>query len=150
MQEGLLSFKYLEEEHDGLSLSKAMMEVLEDFGIAERLLGVTADNASNNTTMMSHMEQYYKEKYPNAGFSVIWNQIECLAHVLNLGAQQIFKNFKVPIDAETYEPGLTSMILDCMVSALSRLSFLCRKIRLSPKMRRLLKKISQEQVKYIN
>ena len=31
MQEGLLSFKYLEEEHDGLSLCKAMMEVLEDW-----------------------------------------------------------------------------------------------------------------------
>ena len=107
MQEGLLPFKYLEEEHDGLSLCKAMMEVLEDFGIAERLLGVTADNASNNTTMMSNMEQYYKENYRNAGFSVIWNQIECLAHVLNLGAQQILKNFKEPVDAETYEPGLT-------------------------------------------
>ena len=154
MQEGLLSFKYLEEEHDGLSLCKAMMEVLEDFGIAERLHGVTADNASNNSTMMAHMEQYYAEKYPSAGFSVIWNQIECLAYVLNLGAQQILKEFKEPIDAETYEPGIISMILgstssDSMVSALSRLSFLCRKIRRSPKMRRLLKKITQEQVHYI-
>jgi hypothetical protein len=150
-QEGLLAFKYLEEEHDGLSLCKAMMEVLEDFGIAERLLSVTADNASNNSTMMAHMEKYYKEKYPTARFSVIWNQIECLAHVLNLGAQQILKEFKEPIDAETYEPGFTSMILgssssDRMVSAVSRLSFLCRRIRLSPKMRRLLKK---DQVTYI-
>lgn len=107
MNEGLLCFKYLEEEHDGLSLSKAMIEVLEEFGIAERLLGVTADNASNNKTMMAHLEQYYNLKYPKSGFSVDWNQIECLAHVLNLGAQQILKEFKNPIDADTYEPGNT-------------------------------------------
>ena len=39
MQEHLLAFKYLESEHDGVSLSKAMIEVLEDYGIADRLLG---------------------------------------------------------------------------------------------------------------
>ena len=33
-------------------------------------------------------------KYPAAGFSVAWNQIECLAHVLNLAAQEILNNFK--------------------------------------------------------
>jgi hypothetical protein len=74
MQEGLLAFKHLKGDHDGLSLSKAMIEVLEELGIADRLLGVTADNASNNTTMMSYLETYYNEKYPNAGFSVDWNQ----------------------------------------------------------------------------
>lgn len=104
--------------------------------------------------MIAELEKCYKEKYPAAGFSVSWNQIECLAHVFNLGAQQILKEFKEPIDAETYEPGITSMMLgssssDSMASALSRLSFLCRKIRLSPKMRRLFKKITQEQVQYI-
>ena len=39
--------------------------------------------------MMAHMEDYYSEKYPEAGFSVAWIQVECMAHVLNLGAQQI-------------------------------------------------------------
>jgi hypothetical protein len=46
-QEALLAFKFLEREHDGQSLSKAFIAVLEDFDIADRLLGVTADNASN-------------------------------------------------------------------------------------------------------
>jgi hypothetical protein len=91
MKEELLAFKFLEGEHDGKNLSVAFIDVLEDFGIADRLLGVTADNASNNTTMMAHMENYYSEKYPEAGFSVAWNQVECMAHVLNLGAQQILK-----------------------------------------------------------
>jgi hypothetical protein len=59
----------LVEEHDGESLAKAFIEVLEDFGIAERLLGVTADNASNYSTMMANMETYCNENYHKAGFS---------------------------------------------------------------------------------
>jgi hypothetical protein len=58
MQDCLLSFKYLESEHDGVSFSKAMIEVLEDYGIADRLLGVTSDNASKNSTMVAEIEKY--------------------------------------------------------------------------------------------
>jgi hypothetical protein len=142
MKEELLAFKFLEGEHDGKYLSKAFIEVLEDFGIADRLLGVTADNASNNSTMLTHMEEYYYEKYPKAGFSVAWNQVECMAHVLNLGAQQILKEFKQPIDKDAYEAGSDSS--DNMVSEVSRLSFPCRKIRLAPKLRRLLETVCNE------
>lgn len=126
MKEELLAFKYLEGEHHGKSLSVAFIDVLEDFGIADRLLAVTADNASNNSTMLSNMEAYYDEHYPEAGFSVAWNQVECMAHVLNLGAQQILKDFKQPVDKDTYEAGSDSS--DDVVTAVSRLSFLCRKI----------------------
>ena len=148
MQQELLAFKYLEGEHEGKSLSVAFIDVLEDFGIADRLLAVTADNASNNSTMMAYMEKYYKENYPDAGFSVAWNQVECMAHVLNLGAQQILKNFKQPVDKDTYEASSDSS--DDMVTAISRLSFLCRKIRLAPKLRRLLEKVCNEkEVKYL-
>ena len=146
--EHLLAFKYLESEHDGLSLSKAMIEVLENYGIADRLLGVTCDNASNNSTMLAEIEKYYSVKYPDCGFSVSWNQVECMAHVINLGAQEILKNFKKPIDCETYAPDSDSS--DKLVSAVSRLSFLVRKIRVSPKLRRLLKKVCDEkEIKYL-
>ena len=148
MQEHLLAFKYLESEHDGVSLSKAMIEVLEDYGIADRLLGVTLDNASNNSTMLAEVEKYYAANYPGSGFSVVWNQVECMAHVLNLAAQQILKGFKQPIDSDTYDTSSDSA--DQLVSAVSRLSFLCRKIRSSPKLRRLMKKLCDEKnVKYL-
>ena len=58
MQDHLLAFKFLEGEHDGKSLSAVFIDILEDFGIADRLLGVTADNSSNNFTMMVHMEAF--------------------------------------------------------------------------------------------
>lgn len=57
MQQRLLAFKFFEEEHDGKSLSKEMIAVLLEFGIADRLLGVTLDNASNNTTMLLEVQQ---------------------------------------------------------------------------------------------
>jgi hypothetical protein len=143
MQEHLLSFKYLESEHDGVSLSKAMIEVLEDYGIADRLLAVTCDNAFNNSTMMAEIGKYYIDKYPDSGFSVVWNQVECMAHVLNLTAQQILKGFKQPIDSDTYDTSSDSDTYDTssdsadqLVLAVSQLSFLCRKIILSPKLRR--------------
>jgi hAT family C-terminal dimerisation region len=148
MKEELLAFKFLKGEHDGESLSVAFIDVLEEFGIAGRLLGVTADNASNNSTMLARMEVYYSKKYPEAGFTVAWNQVECMAHVLNLGAQQVLKEFQQPIDKDNSEPG--SDLSDAMVTAVSRLLFLCRKIRLSPKLRRLLETVCREKdVKYL-
>ena len=148
LQEGLLAFKFLEGEHDGKSLSNAFISVLEELGIAERLLGVTADNASNNSKMMSYLEQYYDTKYPAAGFSVAWNQIECLAHVVNLAAQEILNNFKQPIESDAYV--VEDDASDAIVSAVSRLAFLVRKIRLSPKLRRLMQIVCEEKkVKYL-
>ncbi len=130
----MLAFKFLEREHDGESLLKAMIEVLDDYKITDRLLGVTADNTSNNSTMISFVEAHFKKIYPDAWFSVSWNQVECMAHVLNLGAQQLLKQFKQPVEKETHEAGSDSS--DDMVTAVSRLSFICRKIRLSRLMQR--------------
>ena len=119
-----------------------MIEVLEDLKIAPRLLGVTADNASNNITMMAFVEEYYQVNYPESAFSVAWNQVECMAHVINLAAQQVLKNFKQAVDTEQYVSGCDPS--DKMVTAVSRLSFLVRKIRRSPKIRRLMIRICNE------
>lgn len=142
LQEGLIAFKYLQGEHDGESLGKELLSDLDDLDITDRLLGVTADNASNNTTMLQYVESHYRERCPNSAFSVNWNQIECMAHVLNLAVQQILKFFKQPIDSEKYQPHSGSS--DRMVTAVSRLSFICRKIRASPKLRRILENVCNQ------
>lgn len=139
-QERLIAFKYVEGEHDGINLCNEIMLLLERFGIVEKLMGITADNASNNTTMIKEMEKVYKDKYPSSEFTLTWNKIECLAHIINLAGQALFKNFKEQVDPETYIENNS----DPMVSALSRLSFLVRRIRLSPKMRRIMKTICQD------
>jgi hypothetical protein len=90
--------------------------------------------------MLEYVETYYDEKYPDSCFSRQWNQVECMAHVLNLGAQQIFKNFKQIVDKDEYKVNSA----DPLVTAVSRLAFLCRKMRDSPKLRRGLKKVAQD------
>jgi hypothetical protein len=76
------------------------------------------------------------------------NKIECFAHIVNLAGQQILKNFKNPVDLDNYEPDYSA---DVMNTALSRLSFLVRKIRRSPKLHRLMEMICQEhKMKYLN
>jgi hypothetical protein len=142
VQDRLLAFKLLEVEHDGLSLANAFIDVMNDFDLTNRLLGVTADNASNNSTMMVQLEDYFSRNYASSGFSVAWNQIECMAHVINLGAKEILKCFKEPVDTEEYEPDSDSK--DYLVSAVSRLSYLVRKIRRSPKLRREMKQICDD------
>jgi hypothetical protein len=69
----------------------------------ELLRKITADNASNNTTMIKEMEKVYREKYPDAEFTLIWSKIECMAHIINLAGQALFKNFKEQVDPETYK-----------------------------------------------
>jgi hypothetical protein len=71
---------------------------------------------------MAYLEEIFIEKYTTAGFSVEFNQIECIAHVINLGAQQILKDFKEPIRADDY--GTDSNLEDRLVTAVSRLVFL--------------------------
>ena len=110
--------------------------------VTPRLLGVTADNATYNSTMMAFVEEYYQENYPESAFNVGWNQVECMAHIINLAAQQVLKNFKQAVDTEQYVSDCDSS--DKMVTAVSRLSFLVRKIRLSPTIRRLMIQICTE------
>jgi len=145
VQEILLAFKLLEEEHDGQRLANVFLKVLTDFELTHRLLGVTTDNASNNATMMAHLETYFTREHPSSGFSVAWNQIECMAHVINPGAKEILKCFREPVDTEVYEPDSDST--DKVVSAVSRLAFLIGRIRRSPKLRRSMKKICEQQGK---
>jgi hypothetical protein len=52
----VIVLKHLITDHSGLQLAEALNEVFEEFEITERLLGVTADNASNNSTMMATLE----------------------------------------------------------------------------------------------
>ena len=68
--------------------------------------------------MMLHLQNYYEEKYPGSGFSAVWNQIECLPHVINLAAQ------KEPIYMDNY---IDSNHSDEIVSALSRLKLYHKK-----------------------
>jgi hypothetical protein len=131
------SFKFVEGEHDGKNLANELIAILEELGIIDKLMCITGDNASNNTTMIEDMEKIYWRKKPSAEFTLVWNKIECITHVINLAAQALFKNFKQQLDSDTYIENNSDAML-------SRLSFLVHKIRLLPKMKRTMKSLCEE------
>jgi hypothetical protein len=55
-----------------------------------QILGVTADNASNNDKMIEHLAVLI-ETFPGAT-----NQTRCFAHILNLVAKTVLRQFEAP------------------------------------------------------
>lgn len=67
--------------HTGTYLAAKVTECLQDFKIEKKVLGLTADNAGNNNTMVRELE----ELLPS--FQGVKTQVRCFAHVLNLVAK---------------------------------------------------------------
>lgn len=56
----------------------------------DQILSVTADNASNNDTMISELGEILDE-FPGAS-----NQTRCFAHTINISAKAVLKQFDIP------------------------------------------------------
>lgn len=66
--------------HTGANLARALHQVFEDFGIAERILAHTGDNATNNDSMLDNLEDHYGQD----SLSGRQTQVCCFGHILNL------------------------------------------------------------------
>jgi hypothetical protein len=87
LMEVLLSFEEIQGSHTGWNLVQIIEKLLQRHNLMHRLLAVTADNASNNSTMRRSLEQALESR------SINWNAeamtVNCLAHVLNLSAKAL-------------------------------------------------------------
>ncbi|CEL61243.1 Putative AC transposase OS=Zea mays PE=2 SV=2 [Rhizoctonia solani AG-1 IB] len=54
----LIAFRVIEGSHTGGHLAETFFEVMEEFGIVHKLGWITMDNASNNDTMMTELQDY--------------------------------------------------------------------------------------------
>jgi hypothetical protein len=66
-------------------MAKAFQDMLEQFGLTERILGINADNASANdkqTTQLSSLNNSFKEEY----------QAHCFNHTLQLSAKTLLSS----------------------------------------------------------
>ena len=86
----VLSFKQLEGRHTGLALAGSLQEVLKEFGILQKVGGITLDNASNNGKMIQAMEIYFERK--KYSWEAKMYHVQCLAHVINLAVQASLDN----------------------------------------------------------
>ena len=69
-------------------MALVLLTVLEDFSIDHKILSVTCDNALNNNTMVTELDDLV------VGFSTT-HHTQCFAHVLNLIAKSLLKQFDV-------------------------------------------------------
>lgn len=72
-REVLLGFKPIYGTHTGANLSAALMEILTEHKIQNRIFGVTTDNASNNKTLVEALQQSLLQESSAmaTGFNVI-------------------------------------------------------------------------------
>lgn len=90
-QSKLLDFSHVNTDHTGENLCHILNDCLTRFDIPHsKILGITLDNASNNNTFFDFLMEMTDD------LSKDTCHIRCLAHIVNLAAQDILALLKVP------------------------------------------------------
>ena len=76
-------------KHAGTDIAALFFNILKEYGIQEKVQGITMDNASANTTFMQELGVLMKKEKIN--FDVNDKHFRCFAHIANLGVQNMLK-----------------------------------------------------------
>ena len=94
-------FEQIYDEHTGKNLARIMYDCLNKNDICEKLHCVTADNATNNNTMMESLSAILLREA-----NVIWDHkthhVRCLAHIINIVVGDFLKG-RLCCDAMSWE-----------------------------------------------
>jgi len=86
----LLDFCYIPYPHSGEQIKNLIIDVLKDYGIEDRIIAITTDNATNNIKGIELLNEYFEKEF-NSNIC----HFPCFGHVLNLsinnGIKQISK-----------------------------------------------------------
>lgn len=93
-REVLLGFQPLSGTHSGENLSAILLGVLVQHQIQDRVLAITADNASNNNTLVNALQQSLSDTT-----TII--RVPCLAHVIQLSLNELLGQMKAEPTNET-------------------------------------------------
>jgi len=86
-REILLGFEPLHGTHTGVNLSSVLLDLLQKHGIEDRVLTVTTDNASNNSTLVESIQDSLQSlELPNQTPII---RIPCMAHVIQLSLKEL-------------------------------------------------------------
>jgi hypothetical protein len=100
-REVLIGFEQIHGEHTGVVLSRIVEDVLEQFGIQDRLLAVTTDNASNNGTLTAELQAALAEASGIMSWDSEKMHLPCLAHVVQLSVRAFLDGIKAEAENET-------------------------------------------------
>ncbi|BBM99603.1 hypothetical protein Mp_1g22340 [Marchantia polymorpha subsp. ruderalis] len=123
-------------DHSGAGLAEIVQHTLEEFEIVERIGCLTMDNASNNDTLMSALENSIVDYCIREKILKTWNaddsRIQCLPHTINLSVKAFLKSLgeidDILIDDEIPNRNDFNLI--------RRLRFIVKKLRSSPQQRK--------------
>lgn len=86
-RELLLGFEPLHGTHTGANLSAVLFELLQQHQIEDRVLAVTTDNASNNSTLIESIHDSIQSLELPGLTPII--RIPCIAHIIQLSLKQL-------------------------------------------------------------
>ncbi|KAJ5661424.1 uncharacterized protein N7477_009040 [Penicillium maclennaniae] len=99
-REILLGFEHLHGTHSGLNLSVVLWDVLRKHQIEDRVLAVTTDNASNNSTLVSNLQDSVQSLATDFRPAVI--RVPCVAHVIQLALKHLLALCLLPGKKKEY------------------------------------------------
>ena len=91
-REILLGFEPLSGSHSGVNLSEVVLKLLQQHEITDRVLAVTTDNATNNKTMISSIQESLQSLELNDSSTIV--RIPCIAHVIQLSLNDLLGKMK--------------------------------------------------------
>lgn len=81
----VIDLTVLHGSHTGVNIAESFWNVLLDYGLVEKMLSVTTDNASNMDTLFEGLEKLAKER--GITFDSKNYRVRCFVHILNLASR---------------------------------------------------------------
>jgi hypothetical protein len=152
-REVLLGFKPVSGSHSGSNLSNVLLDTLLEYQITDRIFGITADNASNNKTLVDTLQQALPDN-----INII--RVPCLAHIIQLSLTRLLGRLKAdPLndtaqtkwtETESLEAKANIKRQNCEVSVtLNKVRYLAIYIRASPQRRDTFNRLQTKEPKVI-
>jgi hypothetical protein len=110
LEEILLDFVELHGAHSGQNMASAIASVVSELDISNKLVALVSDNASNNGTLVDHLETELQgaSNYSGTRWDSTKGHIRCLSHVIHLSVMSLLRGVKaIPrnVDIRAFNPG---------------------------------------------
>ena len=133
-REHLIEFTFFNVSHADVHLMHELLKLLEFYEIKNKFFAIIIDNASNNTTCKKELKKILNRR--DYSWDRKENSISCLAHVINLIAQ----NFIKALESNTTHDSVITSLKDEQVND----------VRDSSDMTVVIKKMSDIQIMHLN
>ncbi|XP_058736659.1 zinc finger BED domain-containing protein RICESLEEPER 2-like [Vicia villosa] len=97
LHERVLSFKNVPPPHSGEVLCRELIKVMDDWGIRDKVVSISVDNASANDNCISRLKRDFSGRR-NLPLDGKLFHVRCCAHILNLLVQDGLDMIKVIVD----------------------------------------------------